>query len=206
SLLKALAITVSGARALAASLLVVTEISNHRRTTESNLHALSSVIALYSGVALEFGDRVAAGEALAALEAVPQIEAGVLYDVDGNVFATYGPSPAEARGSDAGLAPGVRYGTSHMDLVRAVEVEGRPVGHLRIRRNTADLVRGLAAKCAALGVAMIGALLLAIVLANRLGRHIARPLEVQVQASAAVADGDLSVQVPDMGSGEVGDL
>ena len=61
----------------------------------------------------------------------------------------------------------------------------------------------LATKFSAVGIAMVGALVLAFVLANRLGRHIARPLEEQVAASAAVADGDLLVQVPETASGEL---
>jgi methyl-accepting chemotaxis protein len=205
SLLKALGITTGAALALAATLLVATEIYSHNRTTENNLNALGSVIALYSGAALEFGDRAAGSEALAALESVGQIEAAILYDADGNVFATFGKGVVAAPNRDK-LLPGIRHGASHLDLVRGIEVDGRPAGHLWIRRGTADLARDLIAKLAALGVAMVGALLLAFVLANRLGRQIARPLEAQVQASAAVAGGDLSVQVPDSASGELGKL
>ena len=204
SLLRALGITTGAALALAATLLVVAQIYGDRRTTESNLHALASVIALYSEAALEFGDRDAGKEALAALESVPQIDAAVLYDAAGNVFAVFGDGEAGAVGRE--LAPGVRHGARHMELVRAIELDGGTAGQLWIRRDTADLARNLAAKLAALGVAMIVALLLAFVLANRLGRHIARPLEAQVQASAAVADGDLSVQVPESASGELGEL
>jgi methyl-accepting chemotaxis protein len=204
SLLRALGITTGAALALAATQLVVAEIYGHRSTTESNLHALASVIALYSEAALEFGDRDAGKEALAALESVPQIDAAVLYDAEGHVFATFGAG--ESAVVDRDLAPGIRYGARHMELVRPIQLDSGTAGQLWIRRGTADLVRGLAAKLAALGVAMIGALLLAFALANRLGRHIARPLEAQVEASAAVANGDLSVQVPESASGELGEL
>jgi len=204
SLLRALGITTAAALAVAATLLVVVEIYGHRRTTESNLHALASVIALYSEAALEFGDRDAGREALAALDSVAQVDAAVLYDADGHVFATFGAGESAVAGREP--EPGIRYGARHMELVQPIQLDGRAAGRLWIRRDTADLVRGLGAKCAALGVAMIGALLLAFVLANRLGRHIARPLEAQVKASAAVADGDLSVQVPESASGELGEL
>jgi methyl-accepting chemotaxis protein len=206
SLFKVLIVTTGSALALAATLLVVTELFNHRRTTESNLVALTSVIALYSEAALEFGDRAAGNEALAALQSVPQVEAAILYDAEGKVFATFGAAAAEDPERDAGLAPGIRYGAFHMDLVRAISHEGRFAGHLWVRRSTKDFVGDLVTKFAALGGALIGALLLAIALASRLGRHIARPLAAQVEASAAVADGDLSVQVPDTASGELGEL
>jgi methyl-accepting chemotaxis protein len=206
SLLRVLAITTGGALALVATLLVVTELFNHRRTTESNLHALTSVIALYSEAALEFGDRAAGSEALAALQSIPQVEAAILYDVDGKTFATFGSGAVENLASDVQLAPGVRYGTLHMDLVRAISHNGQPAGYLWVRRSTTDLVHDLVSKFVALGVALIGALLLAIALASRLGRHIARPLAAQVEACAAVADGDLSVQVPDEATGELGEL
>jgi methyl-accepting chemotaxis protein len=204
SLLKALAITTGGALALTAGLLAVIEIIDYRSGAESNLHALSSVIALYSEAALDFGDPAAGVEALAALQSVPRIEAAVLYAADGSVFAKFGEAEGIAR--DTRLLPGVTYGASHMDLVRAIEREGKRTGTLVIRRDTADLARAMGFKFSVLGVALVGALLLAMLLAKRLGRHIALPLEDQVAASAAVADGDLSIRVPETASGELGEL
>jgi methyl-accepting chemotaxis protein len=206
SLLKVLAITTGSALALAACLLVATELLNHRRTSESNLRALGGVISLYSEAALEFGDRAAGSEALAVLQGVPQIEAAVLYDAEGHPFATFASQSAASSPPDAPPAPGIQHDTLHMDLTSAISHNGQFAGHLWIRRGTQDFMRDLFAKFAALGAAMVGALALAIALASRLGRHISRPLEAQVKASAAVADGDLSVQVPDSGAGELGEL
>jgi methyl-accepting chemotaxis protein len=204
SLLKALVITTGGALALTAGLLALIEIVDYRRSAEANLHALSSVIALYSEAALDFGDPAAGVEALAALQSVPRIEAAILYGADGSVFANFGDTASIGR--EIRLSPGVTYGASHVDLVRAIEREGKRTGTLLIRRDTADLAQALIIKFSTLGIALIGALVLAIALAKRLGRHIAHPLEAQVFASAAVADGDLSVQVPETASGEVGEL
>ena len=77
---------------------------------------------------------------------------------------------------------------------------------LLIRRSTADVMSGLATKASVVGVAMVGSLVLAFLLANQLGRHIARPLEEQIGGSAAVARGDLSVQLMETASGELGEL
>jgi methyl-accepting chemotaxis protein len=206
SLLKALAITTGGALALAAAALMTLEVMTHRRATETQLSALSSVIALFSEAALEFDDPSAGREALEALRTVEQIEAGVLFDAEGNVFASYGVRAADVVPPAAGAAAGISYGASHMDLLTPIEVEGRRAGQLLIRRNTADLVRGLATKSSVVGVVMAVALVLSFGLANRLGRHIARPLETQVAGSAAVARGDLSVQVEETASGELGEL
>lgn len=206
SLLRALAITTGAALALVGALLVATELLQHRRTAEMNLGALGSVIALYSEAALAFGDVGAGGEALGALASVPYIDAAVLYDTNGNVFATFGGARADAIDRGAWREPGISHRGSHMDLAHTIESEGRPVGHLVIRRSTADLARALVAKLAAVGLATIGALVVAFALANRLGRQIARPLETQVSAFAAVAHGDLSVEVADTASGELGEL
>ena len=143
SLLKALAITTSGALAMAALLLVVMEIFSHRSATETNLRALSSVIALYSEAALEFQDHAAGNEALSALQNVPAVEAGILYDADGKRFASFGGEAADAIRHSATLVPGISYGASYMDLVQAIETEGRPAGFLLIRRNTEDLFQAL---------------------------------------------------------------
>jgi methyl-accepting chemotaxis protein len=206
SLLKALAITTGGALALVATALMGVEVYTHRRATETQLLGLSSVIALFSEAALEFDDAAAGREALDALQTVPQIEAGVLYDAEGKVFATYGTQDAEAIRPAAGAIGGITYGATYMDLLTPIQVDGRPAGQLLIRRNTADLMRGVATKGSVVGAVMVVSLVLAFGLANRLGRHIARPLEAQVEGSAAVARGDLSVQVPETASGELGEL
>jgi methyl-accepting chemotaxis protein len=205
SLLRALAITTVSALALAAALLVATEMVQHRRAAETNLLALGSVIALYSEAPLAFNDSAAGSEALGALANVPYIDAAALYDTNGNRFATFG----EARADQIVLGkpePGIAHRASHMDLVQAIESEGRVVGYLVVRRSTADLGRALLAKLFAIGLATVGALIVAFALASRLGRHIARPLETQVAAFAAVAHGDLSIEVDDKGSGELGEL
>jgi methyl-accepting chemotaxis protein len=207
SLLKVLVITTGGALAMAATALMVMEVLTHRRATETNLRAVSNVIGLYSEAALEFGDPAAGREALNALQTVPQIEAGILYDANGKVFASFGGRAAtDSIGNPANLAAGITYGTSHMDLVTPILLDGLPAGHLLIRRNTADLVRALATKSSVVGAVMVVALVLAFGLANRLGRQIARPLQDQVAGSAAVAGGDLSVQVPETAGGELGEL
>jgi hypothetical protein len=123
---------------------------NHRRTTESNLRALGGVIALYSEAALEFGDRAAGSEALAVLQSVPQIEAAVLYDVQGNTFATFGTVPQGSE-ADASLAPG-DHAERTLPGPDALDLPQRAArGHLWIRRGTRDFVSDLVAKFAALG-------------------------------------------------------
>jgi methyl-accepting chemotaxis protein len=204
SLLKALAITTGGALLLTAMLLALIEMLDYRRAAEANLQALSSVIALYSQAALDFGDPAAGVEALAALQSVPGIQAAVLFNADGAVFAKFGE--AVTVGTGARLSPGIVYDGTSMDLVRAIERDGKRTGMLLIRRDTADFAQALVVKMGTLAVALLGAIALAMMLAKRLGRHIAHPLEAQVAGSAAVADGDLSVQVPETASGELGEL
>jgi methyl-accepting chemotaxis protein len=205
SLRKALAITTGGALALVAAALLMMEVWSHRQATETNLRAVSAVIGLYSEAALEFDDPAAGREALDALQTVPQIEAGILFDEDGKVFATFGEN-ADALAADASRVPGISYGAAHLDLATQVNVEGKPAGLLWIRRGTSDLASALATKSSVVGVVMAATLALSFILANRLGRHIARPLEEQVAGSAAVAGGDLSVQVAETASGELGEL
>jgi len=143
SLLKALAVTIGGALLMAATLLVVMEVLTHRRAAETNLRALASVIALYSEAALEFEDHAAGNEALAALQSVPNIEAGILYDANGNVFASFGGTRADALLRSADLTPGVHYGASSMDMAYPIQKEGQLAGSLLVRRSTADLMGAL---------------------------------------------------------------
>jgi methyl-accepting chemotaxis protein len=205
SLLKALAATTGGALALVAVSLLVVEVRTHRHATESELLAISSVIALYSEAALEFDDPDAGREALDALRSVPQIEAGLLLRTDGAPFASYGGTAAAAIDVTA-LTPGILDGSGHLDSTRAIEIEGRPAGWLVIRRSSSDLARILATKSALLASVMAAAFAVAFAIANQLGRRLARPLEIQIAACQAVAGGDLSVRVPERAPGELGEL
>ena len=120
------------------------------------------------------------------------------------MFANFGR--AEGIGRDPALARRHLRRLPHGSRA-PIEREGKRTGNLLIRRNTGDLARALVAKFSTLGVALIGAL----AARDRRSRSAwaatsrsrSRPRWRPRQRSR---DGDLSVEVPENASGELGEL
>ena len=205
SLLRALTVTTGGALVIAAALSVGMQLVHDWRAAEAELDALGSVVSLYSEAALEFDDPETGREALQALAALPHIDGALLFRADGSVFASL-----EARDSETvdtrGLSEGITSRVGRLILSREIEVDGDPVGRLVVQRSTVGLLHSLLMKAAMIGLVTLASLVLSVGLARGLSGRIVRPLQAQVEGSAAVARGDLDFRVPEESTGELGEL
>src|SRR2546427_8563902 len=82
-------LTSSVALLLACAGFITYEWVTFRGVMTRNLRTLAEVTGQNTAAALTFGDAKAAEQNLAALQTVPSVVAGVIYTLDGNVFATY---------------------------------------------------------------------------------------------------------------------
>lgn len=205
SLLRALTFTTGGALLIAAALSIWIQLVHDWRAAETELEALGSVVALYSEAALEFDDPDTGAEALQALADLPHIDGAMLFNAHDEPFAALDTGSANVVDT-LGLAEGINARIGRLVLSRSIEIDGVPLGRLVIQRSTIALLNSLLMKAALIGLVMLASLLLSIGLARRLSGHIVRPLQAQVDGSAAVARGDLDVRVDDEGAGELGEL
>ncbi|MBW2288181.1 MAG: HAMP domain-containing protein [Deltaproteobacteria bacterium] len=178
-----------------------------RSSIARNTGTLADVVGINSVVSLTFYDTVTAGENLAALSAAGPVDAAVIYDAEGRPFASYvsdsvaghfQPPPAPAIGQ--------KFGSKGLELAHEISYNGEQVGTIYILSNTAELVNR--ARLYAITIAM---LLLAVTgvtafISARLRRVVTKPLTDLADASAAIASGNLAIEVPVTTNDEIGAL
>jgi X-X-X-Leu-X-X-Gly heptad repeat protein len=178
-----------------------------RSSITRNTETLAEVVGINSAVALTFYDPVTASETLGALSAVEQVQAAVIYDREGKPFASYVSDTAGARFTPPPVrSVGHDFEIGRFELARAIVFNGEAIGTIFILRNTVELTQRIQRY-----VAVVGMLLLAVAgvtwgIYSRLRRQVAAPLTDLAEASAAIADGDLSTEVPVRTEDEIGIL
>jgi methyl-accepting chemotaxis protein len=178
-----------------------------RSSIARNAGTLADVVGINSIVALTFYDTVAAEENLKALSAAGPVDAAVIYDADGRPFASY-VSDNVAGHFQAPPVPevGQAFGSEGFELAHEISYRSEQVGTIYILSNTAELtnrVRLYAILIAMLLLAVTGVTAL---ISARLRREVTNPLVDLADASAAVASGNLSIEVPVRTNDEIGAL
>jgi methyl-accepting chemotaxis protein len=209
TLQRALVATAGAALLLASMAFIAMGTINDQSSADEQLSVLAQVVALYSEAALEFNDPAAGAEALSAFQSIPAIESALLLDSHGAVFATHGAGATSLTRLAIQRPPGVTHEgmlATSVDFVAPIIVDGQPLGRLFIRRSTSDIFQAILGKTVVVGVIMLAAMGLAIVMANRLRRHIATPLAELAGSAEAMAEGDLRHRVSEKSMDEIGVL
>jgi methyl-accepting chemotaxis protein len=165
------------------------------------------VIGINSGVALTFYDPVTASETLSALSAADRVEAAVIYDRDGEPFASYVSS---ALGSDftppKARTAGHSFGAGRFELTREIAFNGETIGTIYISSNVSELTERAQRYVVIVALLLLAVAGVTLVISSRLRRQVAVPLADLANASAAISDGDLSSEVPVKTGDEIGAL
>jgi methyl-accepting chemotaxis protein len=177
-----------------------------RQTTIENAAMLAQVIGIDSAAALTFQDARAAEETLAGLAAAHGVRAAVIYDAQGQPFASYVAKPIE---SAAFAAPpvegeGHRFESGQLHLFSKISFQGEPIGSIYLRLDTSALTARMwwfLTVALLLNLATAG---FSTLVSSRLRRQIGRPLAALVESSQAISDGDLSIRVPVSTQDELG--
>ena len=178
-----------------------------RSSIARNTGTLADVVGINSIVSLTFYDTVTAGENLAALSAAGPVDAAVIYDADGRPFASYISNDVAGRFQQPTVpAIGQKFGSEGFELAHEISYNGEQVGTIYILSNTAELTNR-----ALLYAIIVAMLLLAVTgvtafISARLRRMVTKPLTDLADASAAIAGGNLSIEVPVMTNDEIGAL
>jgi len=191
---------------LTSSALFVSALMIFQRNIDRDLTALARVIGGNSEASLLFKDEKAAAETLGALKARASIEAAVVYDAEGRIFAQYVRSDADDFRPPGQLMFTPTWSREHIDLATRIEMGDEQLGSVFIRSSTKDLQNLLVVS---LGIVLCVLLISAALCwwgAARLRRQIAGPLELLVQGSASMAEGDLSTEVAFESDDEMGVL
>jgi diguanylate cyclase (GGDEF)-like protein len=131
--------------------------------------------------ALIFDDRLAAEETLNTLRGKPQVAYGSIVTVDGDLFASYQRSPEAGQGYEFTRPPGNKadafFSRTYLQVSQPIIFNDQQIGILLIRAGL-DKIQQVLLRYSAFGLAgLIGAALLAWLLALWLQRLISRPIE-----------------------------
>jgi signal transduction histidine kinase/ActR/RegA family two-component response regulator len=193
---------------LASGAFVTYDALSVRAKMVDDLQTLAEIIGNNSTGALAFNDPQAATVILGALRAKPNIVAAYLYTPAGQPFASYfrdgAPASLDAPRAEAG---GHRFQDGSLLLFRTTLLKGDPAGIVCIRSDLGELRSRLERYAGAVGVVLVGCILLILILSARLQAVISRPIiDLAGTARAVSINRDYSVRAMAWGADEVGDL
>jgi len=191
---------------LAASLaMLLFDLRAFQRYWTDDLMTQADIMARVTAPALTFNDEETARQNLAVLRVRPQILAAAIYTSDGARFATYAATPNQS--IPARPAPsGYRIEGGEVAVFRNIVENGEMVGTVYLRSRY-GLVDRLLSYGAILGAVMLGALVIAGLVASRLQAAITRPLAAVTNVARQVMQRrDFTLRVPGNDSGEIGVL
>ncbi|MBW2316628.1 MAG: HAMP domain-containing protein, partial [Deltaproteobacteria bacterium] len=172
-----------------------------------DIGTLAEIIGTNSTAALAFSDPDAAGETLSALSKEARILEAVIYDTDGDVFATY----SRTHGTEGVVPPPVNlesheFGEGALVMFKDIISYGDKAGTIYLKSDLTEMrERQQAYMLLAFGTAIVAALV-ALLLGSRLQRAISSPLGELAESAEAVAEGDLRIQVDISSNDEIGIL
>jgi PAS domain S-box-containing protein len=195
---------------LAGLLFMVNDLDMLRRQMMRDLEVLAQVVGDNSLSALAFQVPETAEQHLGSLRREYQIRAAALYDASGRAFAHYRRDPQQPVLSTPAPSAGVRaevnwLGLGAIEVARDLDLDGEPIGQIRIRAGTEELAAQLR-RYAWLAAGILAATLsLSLLLAWRLQGRIAAPiLRLAAKSEEIARRGDYSLRVgPLDGSSEL---
>ncbi|WP_426197346.1 hybrid sensor histidine kinase/response regulator [Massilia sp. DWR3-1-1] len=191
----------------AAVAMLLYDLRTFQQNWVDDLTTQADIIAAVTAPALSFSDARSASENLAVLRVRPQIVAGAVYTAAGVRFASYAQQQSqELRFPQHPGAPGARVEHGELVVVRNIVDRGELLGTVYLRSGY-DLVGRMLNYAAILGVVMLGALLIAALVASRLQQGITRPLIAVTNVARDVMEQrDFTLRVPGDEQGEIGVL
>jgi len=164
----------------------------------ADLDTEAGILSLSLAPAVAFDDRRTAQRNLSALSAKSAILTAALYTVDGQLYASYARSDAQAPPARFAAQDGAaRLADGRMEVSRSILQGDEKLGTIRLTAAY-DLWEHVRAYLRILGLIMILSMIVALILAARLRRSITAPVDALAGvAHEIVTRGDRSLRVPD---------
>jgi diguanylate cyclase (GGDEF)-like protein len=199
----------AGTTALALSLAALSlggyEVVTFRRALDQKLTVVAEIVGRNCTAALAFGDRAVARDVLAALAAEPSIEAGVVFDREGHLFATYTSASRQPVLPLAPGDPGTRISDGRLVVVHPIQLEGEFVGTVYVQSTLGELSARIRVfgEITLLIVAACG--IVALFVSAGLQERISKPiLDLVNTARLVTSDRNFSLRANPAGRDEVG--
>ena len=210
---------------LSASILVTNEVFSVKQNLSSDLLTLAEVMGINASVGLIFDNQQAAEDNLASLKAKPNIIFAHIFDLDGNIFASYynplslfnDQLPTMSNMSDFYAEHGINeflqtesisfFDKEHLDVFKPIIHNGEMLGTVYIYSDLGELKTRLYWYGSVLVIVIPVALILAFLLASQLQRVITTPINDLLKITTTVSkDKDYSLRAKKLANDEVGSL
>ena len=200
-------VTAGLALLLACTAFITYDVITQRRALATRVETTAEILGIHTGPALTFSDEEAAEETLAALGAERDVLSACLFDVSGQLFASFvrGDRGMDCRTLSA-RQDTHRFEGQHLELVHWIDADGERAGAIQIRWDS----RELRERIQSFIIIVLGVLgltvLIGLLITSRLHRDVTVPLAGLVAGSEALARGNLSVAVSAGRRDEIGVL
>ncbi|HEY2574391.1 MAG TPA: response regulator [Verrucomicrobiaceae bacterium] len=201
-------LTSGAALLISVGLFAINDVHEFRKSMERDLQSLAEVIGASASSSLDFDDEVAASKALAPLEHKPSIIAAAICTRDNKVLGSYFREGEPQPGRLPPLsADGYRYVDGRLLVSTPILRGTERLGTIFFQVELSELHALIMGYIKAGFVILIGALLVALLLASKLQRVISRPILDLAQTTRAVSEHkDYSVRAVKHGEDEIGFL
>ena len=192
---------------LSATALLIYELRTYRDAWITDLETQAHLIAGASVPALAFDDPRAASEDLALLRHRPQITGAAVYDVSGQLFASYA-APADVPPVFPNMPgpEGHRFAGDRLELVLPIESGGERIGSVYLQARY-EVMGRLGDYLAILAAVIVTSLGVAALVFSRLQHGVTHPiLAVATAAREVMEKRDYGLRVPKTTEDEVGVL
>ena len=185
----------------------INDLRGIRRTGERDLQSLADVIGASAISSLDFDDAEAASKALAPLEHKPSILAAAIYAKDDTVLGKY------SRDAQSKLAPplrgadGVHYENRRLLIFKPIQRGTTRLGTIFVEADMSQLHELMRSYVQIGVVILLGAMLVAFVLATGLQRVISGPILALAETTRVVSEQKkYSIRAVKQGDDEIGSL
>ena len=185
------------------------EIEDLRTAKVERLSSQARMLAVNSAGVLRIFDQEAAEKLLLSLESEPTVELACLYDIEGNLFASY---VAEGKAkANALIAPATCFNKydeeGKVEICQEITDQEHFLGTVVLRANSTDVARKLHAGINTLLIVALFSLAIAVLLSGFLQRNISDPIfQLALTANAIAESGDYSLRVEKCSGDEIGQL
>ena len=195
---------------IAGTILFINESKHSRAELSEELTALASLIGDRSSAALTFFDNETANENLNSLSALDQIGTACLFNDHGKLFAQYQRDKVDKVDCEMHQPLAQTYAVFSGEILRVqvpVMSKNELIGAIQINSTRSPLIHRFSDQILSLGLALSGALVIAIFLAIKLQTVISEPLaQVRDVANAIVESKNYALRAPKLGNDEIGEL
>jgi diguanylate cyclase (GGDEF)-like protein len=179
-----------------------------QKNVGNNLRIMADMIAANTTAALLFGDSPAAVETLSFLSTENNIEAGVIYDSDHEVFASYTKKDLDEKLPDASaMDKNLLFWSDHVELFTDINYQGEVIGNIYLRSDLKAVHERLSWFLTIVAGVLLVSLLVAFALLSQMQHIITAPLlRLSAIARRITTERSYSLRVQDTGKDEMGIL